>query len=347
MKTGVVFGLSSALVLVVLGLLAALVLLVGQATAAKPEPAPKFSFQFVKGISEGNHELDCKVIRPWSAESGPPANRKFPVIAWASGWTPDAELPGSLPVIDGYEPGLIEWALDGPYIVIAANAWSARESDLLLCLQWLVDQNDLETAEGSEYLGVVNTGKIGLAGHSQGGGATIKAGDGGAKGFDFDFDITATIPMNPFGPDWVDPGNQDGPMMLLGGTDDATTPVSGLVWSFEAVWDAIQDNGQGGLLAVVDGGTHNDQAWGPADEEGTLSTADASEFNFGEYQEVTELWWQIFLNDNVKKIAKLKQLLDKEPWTKFDSANFPVFTEVGTLFTCNKEPAKFKLFDGC
>lgn len=334
-------------IVVVFVAFAVLVLFVGQASAAKP--APEFSFQFVEGLSEGNHELDCKVIRPWSDESGPPANRKFPVIAWANGWSPDAELPGSLPTIDGYEPGLIGWAIDGPYIVIAANAWSARESDVLLCLQWLVDQNDPNTAEGSEYLGVVNTEKSGLAGHSQGGGAVIRAGDGGAKGFDFNFDITATIPMNPFGPHWVDPSNQDGPMMLLGGTDDTTTPVSGLVWSFEEVWNAINVNDQGGLLAVVDGGTHNDQAWGPADLDtgATLTTEAASEFDFGEYQEVTELWWQIFLNDNVEKVAKLKRLLGRAPWTKFDSANFPVFTEVGTLFTCTEEPANFELFDGC
>ena len=330
--------------LVVSVVFAVLVLFIGQASAAPPG----VSFQFVEGLSKGNHELDCKVIRPWSEKSGPPANRKFPVIAWANGWSPDAELPGSLPTVDGYEPGLIGWALDGPYIVIAANAWSARESDVLLCLQWLVDQNDPNTAEDSEYLGVVNTEKSGLAGHSQGGGAVIRAGDGGAKGFGFNFDITATIPMNPFGPDWVDPGNQDGPMMLLGGTDDTTTPVSGLVWSFEEVWDAINVNDQGGLLAVVDGGTHNDQAWGPADPDtgATLTTEAASEFNFGEYQGVTELWWDIFLNDNVGKVAKLKHLLGRVPWTKFDSANFPVFTEVGTLFTCTKG-ANFKLFDGC
>ncbi|MFQ5872803.1 MAG: alpha/beta hydrolase family protein [Dehalococcoidia bacterium] len=317
MKTGVLFGL-----------IAALVLLVGQASAAPP--VPEFSFQFVTGPSEGNHELDCKVIRPWSAESGPD-NREYPVIAWANGWQPAAELPGSLPTIDGYEPGLIEWALDGPYIVIAANAWSAQESDVLKCLQWLVDQNDPNTAEGSEYLGVVNTEKIGLAGHSQGGGAVIKAGDGGAKGFDFNFDITATIPMNPFGPDWVDPGNQDGPMMLLGGTDDTTTPVSGLVWSFEAVWDAIQVNDQGGLLAVKDGGTHNSEAWGTEivdGEEKTLTTEEASKVDFGEYQKVTELWWQFHLNGNARSGRQLKRLLDREPWTKF-----PEFTEVGTLFT--------------
>ena len=330
-------------IVVVFVVFAVLALFVGQASAASPA---KFSEQHVTGLSEGNHELDCLVIRPWSDKSGP-GNREYPVIAWANGWSPAAELPDATPTIEGYKPGLIEWALDGPYIVIAANAWSARESDMLLCLQWLVDQN---TTDGSEYEGVVNTAKKGLAGHSQGGGAVIKAGDGGAKGFDFNFDITATIPMNPFGPDWVDPGNQDGPMMLLGGTDDTTTPVSGLVWSFEAVWDAIKDkeNGPGGLLAVVDGGTHNDQAWGPADEDGnTLTTEAAAGFDFGEYQEVTELWWQIFLNDNVKKVAKLKQLLDRDPWTKFDSANFPVFTEVGTLFTCTEEPANFKLFDGC
>jgi len=101
----------------------------------------------------------------------------------------------------------------------------------------------------------VNSTKIGLSGHSQGGGAIIKAGDGEPNGYD----ITATIPMNPYGPGWVRPGNQDGPMMLIGGTDDTTTPTS----SFLAVWEAIQSNGQGGLLAELQGGTNNDDAWAP------------------------------------------------------------------------------------
>jgi dienelactone hydrolase len=273
---------------VVFGLFAALVLLVGQATAAPP-----YSEQLVEGPSQGNHELDCLVIRPWSDTSGP-GNTQYPVIGWANGWGYN-DVAGETTTA-GYKPGLIEWALDGPYIVIAANQWSVQESDILQCLQWLVDQN---TTLGSEYQGVVNVAKIGLAGHSQGGGAVIKAGDGEPNGFD----IAAVVAMNPYGPGWVNPGNQDGPMMLIGGTEDTTTPVS----SFEAVWQAIQDNDQGGLLAVLQGGTHNDDAWGPDDES-------APDYNFGRYQRVTELWWQFHLNDKGDAGRQLKRALDKDPW---------------------------------
>ncbi len=275
---------------VALGLFAALVLLVGQATAA---PLAPYSEQLVEGPSQGNHELDCLVIRPWSSTSGP-GDTQYPIIGWANGWGYNDVTGESITA--GYKPGLIEWALDGPYIVIAANQWSAQESDILQCIQWLVDQN---TTAGSEYEGVVNTAKIGLAGHSQGGGAVIKAGDGEPNGFD----ITAVAAMNPYGPGWVDAGNQDGPVMLIGGTDDTATPVS----SFEEVWEAIQTNDQGGLLAVLQGGTHNDDAWGPDDES-------APDYNFGRYQSVTELWWQFHLNDSGNAGRQLKRALDEAPW---------------------------------
>jgi dienelactone hydrolase len=275
---------------VVFGLFVALVLLVGQATAAPP-----YSEQLVEGPSQGNHELDCLVIRPWSDPSGP-GNTQYPVIGWANGWGWNDNAGETTTA--GYKPGLIEWALDGPYIVIAANQWSAQESDILQCLQWLVDQN---TTAGSEYEGVVNTAKIGLAGHSQGGGAVIKAGDGEPNGFD----IATVVAMNPYGPGWVNPGNQDGPMMLIGGTGDIRTPTD----SFDAVWQAIQTNDQGGLLAELQGGTHNDDAWAPEDDY-----ENPENYNFGRYQRVTELWWQFHLNDSGNAGRQLKRALDKAPW---------------------------------
>jgi hypothetical protein len=43
----------------------------------------------VTGYSEGNHELNFTVIRPWDAESKKghkiPKNG-YPVIVWANGW---------------------------------------------------------------------------------------------------------------------------------------------------------------------------------------------------------------------------------------------------------------------
>ena len=71
---------------------------------------------------------------------------------------------------------------------------------------------------------------------------------------------------------WVDSGDQDGPVLLLGGTDDTTTPVE----SFLGVWDAVQDNGIGGVLAVIEEGTHNSEAGGGDDAGKTLSTEAAS-----------------------------------------------------------------------
>ncbi len=263
-------------------------------------PAPCYGYENkncseirVTGHSQGNHELDCTVIQPWRKY---PANYEYPVIGWANGWN-FGNVIGEH-TTEGYKPGLIEWALDGPYIVVAANQWSVQESDVLACVQWVIDNY----SEADIF-------KIGLAGHSQGGGAVIKAGDSEP----YEFDITAVISMNPYGPSWVNSENQDGPLMLIGGTEDTTTPTS----SFQAVWEAIQTNDQGGLLAELDGGTHNSEAWGVIVEDGeetTMDWLDAQEVNFGEYQLITELWWQFHLNNNVGAGRQLKRLLDRYPW---------------------------------
>jgi predicted esterase len=246
----------------------------------------------VTGHSQGNHELDCTVIRPWHEGDSPDGRRvPYPVIGWANGWN-FGNVVGEH-TTEGYKPGLIEWALDGPYIVVAANQWSVQESDVLACVQWVIE----------EYGEIVDTDKIGLAGHSQGGGAVIKAGDGEPNGFD----ITTVIAMNPYGPAWVNPEIQDGPVLLLGGTEDTTTPTS----SFVEVLYAVQE-GQGGLLAELEGGTHNSEAWGVDETGDTLGWEEAQELNFGEYQRVTELWWDYYLNENARSGQQLQRLFDRD-----------------------------------
>ena len=95
----------------------------------------------VNGHSQGNHELDCTVIRPWSKDADPdPRDVPYPVIGWANGWN-FGNVVGEH-TTEGYKPGLIEWALDGPYIVVAANQWSVQESDVLACLQWVIHEYD-------------------------------------------------------------------------------------------------------------------------------------------------------------------------------------------------------------
>ena len=240
----------------------------------------KYLVEPVTGHSSGNHRLDCKVVRPWKSSSGPGVTQ-YPVIAWANGWGQGNVFGAGN--TDWYIENLLSvWALDGPYIVIAANQWSVQESDVLACLEWIVDQN---TTLGSEYEGVVNTAKLGLAGHSQGGGAVVKAGDGEPNGLD----ITSVITMNPYGPSWVSAAKQDGPVMILTGSEDTTTPYS---WTYP-VFEAVQTNDQGGLYAVLQDAGHSD---------------------LDRYQTVVMLWWQFTLYNDTGAGQDLKNILDYDPW---------------------------------
>jgi dienelactone hydrolase len=142
---------------------------------------------------------------------------------------------------------------------------------------------------------LVNTSKIGLAGHSQGGGAVVKAGDGEPNGFD----ITTVVAMNPYGPSWVGADNQDGPVMTITGSEDTTTPYS---WTYP-VFEAVQDNDQGGLYAELQGAGHSD---------------------VGSYQRIVRLWWQFTRHDKDAAGNQLRRILDKNPWeTEYTfTANF-------------------------
>ena len=281
---------------IVVGALAALAFFAGPADAGSAE----HSEQVVVGPAAGNHELDCLVIRPWREDEGPD-DRLYPVIGWANGWD-QGNVVGEFTTI-GYKPGLIEWALDGPYIVIAANQWSAREPDLVQCLEWLVDQN---TLPGSEYRDRVDAARIGIAGHSQGGGAVLKAGDGGMS----DLDLAGIVAMNPYGPDWPRLGDLIAPLFLLGGGADTTTPVA----SYIEVWEDVKAGGQGGAFGVLPDGTHNSEAWGVDAEGNTLDYMGATLFDFGRYQRPTELYWDFLLNGNARAARELKRLLDRDPW---------------------------------
>jgi len=237
-----------------------------------------YSEQLVTGHSNGNHRLDCTVIRPW-VNPPDPGNTRYPVIVWANGWGGN-DVAGDY-TTNYYKPMLIDWVLNGPYIVIAANAWSVQESDVLACLQWILDQN--QTA-GSEYQGHVEVNKIGLAGHSQGGGAVIKAGDGEPNGFK----ITTVVAMNPYGPSWVDAGKQDGSVLILKGSNDTIT-----FKNTNLIFEAVQTNDQGGVFAVRQGAGHNDIAL---------------------FQDVIKLWWQYILNGNADACTLLRSTLDNDPW---------------------------------
>jgi dienelactone hydrolase len=269
-----------------IGLVIIVILLVG-IIAGTAMAGDGFSEDGVVGHSKGNHRLDCYIVRPW--ESVAPEDASFPVIVWANGWGGN-NVAGETTTQDWYAEMLQQWAVDGPYIVVATNAWSAREDDVLECLQWIIDQN---SQEGGEYEGRVNTNKIGLAGHSQGAGAVVKAGDGEPNGFD----ITAVLAMNPYGPSWVSAGDQDGPVMVLTGKFDSTTPYS---WTYP-VFEAQLETGNDAVYAVHQDAGHSD---------------------LDLYQEVVKLWWQFQLNDENDAFDAMTALLSTADWVTEYSGSY-------------------------
>jgi hypothetical protein len=280
-------------------------------SATGETPVSFCSEETVVEHSKGNHELNCTVIRPWSVKGRTKQKTPktgYPIIIWANGWGWN-DIAGET-TTNGYKPGLIEWSLAGPYIVVAANQWSVQESDILRCLKWIGDQNNNKS---SDYYQKLNTDKIGLAGHSQGGGAVVKAGGDGAL---IGYPITATIPMNPFGPAWVRSGSQEGPMLLLGGALDTTTPPE----SYQAVWDAVATNDIGGINAILHQGTHNSEAWGVDSYGETMDNEQAQTVNFGVYKEISELWWAYFLNGHEDSLSVLTDFLSNESLWQTESS---------------------------
>jgi len=254
------------------GMLGIVMLLVGL-LAIPALAGDGFSEREVFGHSKGNHRLDCYLVLPDALGDEP-----FPVIVWANGWGGN-NVAGET-TTDWYKWMLQKWAVEGPYVVIAANAWSAREDDVLRCLQWIVDQNE----EGGEYEGLVDTAKIGLAGHSQGAGAVVKAGNGDPNGFE----ITAVLAMNPYGPSWVSAGDQDDQVLVLTGANDTTTPFR---WTYP-VFEALKTNGIGGWYAVL---------------------ADAGHSPLLAYQPVIKEWWDFKLNNNPAAGVAMDVILATDP----------------------------------
>jgi hypothetical protein len=248
----------------------------------------------VKGWAKGNHEIDCTVIVPDGAKDG------MGLIAWANGWD-QGNVLGEC-TTNGYLLGLKMWASNG-YVVAAANQWSVQESDVLACAQW-VYEND-----GEHGIASIDPARIGLVGHSQGGGTVIKAGDGNK-----DIEIEAVLAMNPYGPSWVRPENQTGKVLIVGGRNDTTTPPE----SYSAVSDAIIAQADpGGINSVLKLGTHNSDAWGTYDSEGllTMSCEDAAKEDFGNFQHVGWLWWEANLNDKPAAMRALqRELCDDSVW---------------------------------
>jgi dienelactone hydrolase len=252
------------------------------------------------GHSEGNHRLDCTVVRPWSFEKPPEhGSEPFAVIGWANGWG-QGNVQGANQTMY-YLPGLEYWAEEGNYLVIAANQWSPRSPDVLQCLQWLMNQNYIE---GSDYSGLVDVENIGVAGHSQGGGAALKAGDAVLFDGDTPVEVSTVVAMNPYGPSFVKAKNQNGKIMVLGGDNDVVTPTD----SFSKILDGIiRADNPGGVQAILSGGTHCNGAC----REG-----------FGDFGPVSLRWWNFILKQDSAACTELENILDTPSWDSEFSPNF-------------------------
>jgi hypothetical protein len=249
------------------------------------------------GHSQGQHRLDCTIIRPW-AEGADPGG-PYPVIGWTNGWG-QGKVQGADQTAH-YTSGLYYWAEAGNYLVVAANQWSPRAPDIQQCLQWLIDANS--DSSGSVYSGVVNAAKIGLSGHSQGGGAALKAGDSVFYSEGAEWDITTVVAMNPYGPSFVKAMTQNGEVLLLGGALDTVTPTDSYS---EVLYGVVLSGMKGGVQAELKVGTHCNPVCGE---------------DFGVFGEAALYWWDIFLRDNNAGCDDLLLLIETDDWNTRYSFN--------------------------
>ncbi|MBL4683992.1 MAG: hypothetical protein JKY37_05340 [Nannocystaceae bacterium] len=175
---------------------------------------------------------DCTVFRPSTLGDNGLAH---PVILWGNGTTAS---PGI------YAGVLSHWASQG-FIVAAANTSNAGSGiEILACLDWLTEQ---DADDASAYGGAIDLGHIGVAGHSQGGGGALMAGQ--------DPRITVTAPLQPYtqqgfgGYEQSCQGNQHGPMFLMSGTADIISPI---VPQQQRVFDDTNVATMWGKLALAD-----------------------------------------------------------------------------------------------
>lgn len=197
------------------GLAAALgLMLCGSAFAAPLPDTPGTPFPGVSNFertgpytttnrSEGP---SCRIYRPATLGRN---GERHPIILWGNG-------TGTGP--RSYAGLLSHWASHGFVVAAAETSNAGSGSEMLACLDYLVQESNRRFGT---YEGVLNTGRVGTSGHSQGGGGSIMAGQ--------DDRVSATAPIQPYtiglGHRVSSQRNQKGPMFLMsGGRDTIAVP---------------------------------------------------------------------------------------------------------------------------
>lgn len=142
----------------------------------------------------------CTVFRPTNLGQD---GLEHPIIVWGNG---TSSSPSTY-------SGLLEhWASHGFVVAAADTSNAGTGEEMISCLESTI----------SEFGSDVDSGRVGMSGHSQGGGGAIMAGQ--------DSRVTTTAPMEPFtqglGHDPDSQSNQNGPMFLMSGGDDSIAPRS-------------------------------------------------------------------------------------------------------------------------
>lgn len=154
------------------------------------------------GIQETRVGLHCRVFHPVNMTDG-----RHPLVVWGNG---THASPAS------YRDLLEHWASHG-FVVAAAMAPNAgRGVEMRQCMTALLDEN---IRSGSVFLNKIDPSRIGVAGHSQGGGGALMLGR--------DLRVTTTIAIQPYilglGHNLSASAHQNGPVLLLSGADDLTS----------------------------------------------------------------------------------------------------------------------------
>jgi hypothetical protein len=215
--------------------------------------------------------------------------RKHPIISWAN---------GTLYALDTYTKPIDHWASHGFVIIAGHTNTTAGGGTHKAGIDWLIAEN---SRAGSPYFGALDPRRIGAAGHSQGGGATIAAGADkpGTTG------IGATIPMMPllsFESDKTVVARQKAPMFNINAVMDDRDPDA-------KVAAAIFDGATGPLVQGAFAGVHTD-AMSAAMNGPTLA------------------WFRLHLMDDAKAAALFAPagtcgLCQDAAWKQLRSKNLP------------------------
>ncbi len=179
-----------------------------------PDPGTGTGFPAVSDFSRsgsfattsGNEGPSCTIFRPRTLGE---AGRRHPIILWGNG-------TGSSP--STYSALLTHWASHGFVVAAARTSNAGSGTEMIDCLDYLVQQNGRSSGT---YAAKLNVNRVATAGHSQGGGGSIMAGQ--------DSRVTVTAPFQPYtiglGHRSSSQSNQSGPMFLMtGGNDTIASP---------------------------------------------------------------------------------------------------------------------------